>query len=438
MLILPSWCIFSAQEKPLKNWGVRIIGSEILDFAPHLQLKQDYPNDEIWDATGQVLAPGFVDAHTHLYGMLAHGIPLSKAPSGFMPFLEEFWWPLVENRLDREMICTATDANCVAMIRSGITTFYDCEEAPYALPGILSAQAEVVRKRGLRATLSFEATQRVSQENGVLGLRENTDFIRSTRQKDDLISGLMCYHTTFTCDADFIKQAYQLAAEFDVLVHAHCSEGTFEPGYTLEKFGLRTIEYYESLGVLGKSSMLSQCVQISPAEIELLARRQVRVTHMPLSNCEVGGGIAPIPAMLDAGVTIGLGSDGYITDFFEIMRAAFLIHKANLQDPRVMPAWKVWYMATEGGARALGLEKIGRIAPGWQADLQLFKADLPTPLHDHNLYDQSLLFCHQSDVTGTLVAGKILMRDGIVIGVDEKDLRRLSYAAAEKLWRAAS
>ena len=438
MLIFPSWCIFSAKEKPLNNWGVRIDGSKILDFAPNTQLKQDYPDDEVWEAPGQVLAPGFIDAHTHLYGILAHGIPLAKAPSGFMPFLEEFWWPLVENRLDKEMICAATDVNCLAMIRSGITTFYDCEEAPNALPGILSAQAEVVRKRGLRAILSFEATQRVSYENGLLGLLENSDFIQASRQKNDLISGLMCYHTTFTCDANFIKRAHQLAAEQGVLVHAHCSEGTFEPAFTSEKYGMRTIEYYESLGVLGNNSMLSQCVQITPAEIELLARRQVHVTHMPLSNCEVGGGIAPIPALLDAGVTVGLGSDGYITDFFEIMRAAFLIHKANLQDPRVMPAWKVWYMATEGGALALGLENIGRIAPGWQADLQLFKADLPTPIHDHNLYDQTLLFCHQSDVTSTIVAGKTLMRDGMVIGIDEKELRRRSHEAAESLWRAAN
>jgi cytosine/adenosine deaminase-related metal-dependent hydrolase len=119
MLILPSWLITSAKEKPLEGWGVRIVGSEISAVAPNEILRERYPDEEIWDAAGQVLAPGFVDAHTHLYGILAHGIPLAKAPSGFMPFLEEYWWPLIENRLDREMICAATDSNCVAMIRSG-------------------------------------------------------------------------------------------------------------------------------------------------------------------------------------------------------------------------------------------------------------------------------------------------------------------------------
>lgn len=437
MLILPSWLITSAREKPLAGWGVRIVGSEISAVAPNETLRERYPDEEIWDATGQVLAPGFVDAHTHLYGILAHGIPLAKAPSGFMPFLEEYWWPLIENRLDREMICAATDSNCLAMIRSGITSFYDCEEAPNALLGILDAQFHVVRERGLRGVLSFEATQRVSEENGQLGLRENYDFIKSAREQGGVISGLMCFHTTFTCDAKFIQQAYRMAEELGVSVHSHCSEGTYEPAYAQEKYGKQPIEYYDELGVLGESSLLSQCVQIGPAEIKLLAQRKARMTHMPLSNCEVGGGIAPIPALVDAGVTVGLGSDGYITDFFEVMRGAFLIHKANLQDPRVMPASLVWYLATEGGAKSLGLEKVGRLEAGWQADFQLFKADLPTPLKEHNLYDQSLLYCHQTDVTGTVVAGKVLMRDGLIPGIDQAAIQSRSHAAAENLWSLA-
>ena len=108
MLILPSWLIISAKEKPLAEWGVRIIGSEISFVASNKTLRERYPGEDIWDAAGQVLAPGFVDAHTHLYGILAHGIPSKKAPNGFMPFLEEYWWPLIENHLNREMICAAT------------------------------------------------------------------------------------------------------------------------------------------------------------------------------------------------------------------------------------------------------------------------------------------------------------------------------------------
>jgi cytosine/adenosine deaminase-related metal-dependent hydrolase len=434
MLILPSWLICSPVEKPLADWGVRVVGTTIDHVAPNDELRQHYPNDERWEATGEVLAPGFVDAHTHLYGVLAHGIPLTKAPPGFMPFLEDFWWPRVENRLDQEMICTATAYNCAAMIRSGITSFYDCTEAPYSLPGVLAAQAKVVEGQGLRAILSFEATQRVSIENGELGLRENKEFIASTRGQGSLVGGMMCFHTTFTCEPAFIREAYHLAETSGALVHSHCSEGAYEPAYALEKYGKRPVAYYDQLRVLGEHSLLSQCVQVDAAEIELLAERGVRVTHMPLSNCEVGGGIAPIPDLLEAGVTVGLGSDGYITDFFEVMRGAFLIHKAARQDPQVMPAAQVWHLATEGGARALGLEKIGRLSPGWQADLQIFKPTLPTPLTDSNLYEQTLLHCHRSDITATLVAGRPLMHAGVIMGVEEAGLRERTQLAAERLW----
>jgi 5-methylthioadenosine/S-adenosylhomocysteine deaminase len=444
LIVLPEWLITSPLEAPRKGWGIRVEANHVSDVAPHADLRQRYPDDEVWDAPGQVLAPGFVDAHTHLYGVLAHGIPLDKAPSGFWAFLEEFWWPLVENRLDIEMICAATDIQTARMVQSGVTSFYDCQEAPNALPGILNAQAKLLEKRGLRGILSFEATQRVSEENAQLGLRENAEFIDS-RPSGSLLSGLMCFHTTFTCSSDFIRQAFAMANERGALTHAHVSEGVYEPKYCLDKFGMRPMFYYDSLGVLGpgkipeaqRSGMLaSQCVQLSPEEISLMAARGVSVTHMPLSNCEVGGGIAPVPQLLEAGVTVGLGSDGYIHDFFEVMRGAFLIHKAAHLNPQVMPAHEVWHMATEGGAKAIGLKTVGRLEPGWQADFQLIAPDLPTPLEAHNLYDQLLLYCHATDVTATVVAGKTLMRDGQVRNVNWTELKEKAHTAARRLWAA--
>ena len=454
LIILPDFLIDIPGEPPKQGWGVRVVDDQVVAVAPNAELRAAYPEDEVVDAAGQTLSPGFVDAHTHLYGVLAHGIPhpSGKAPSGFWPFLTDFWWPLVEDRLDHEMICAATDLNLAQMLRGGTTSFYDITEAPNALPGCLRAQAEVVRARGIRGILSFEATERVSEGNGQLGLRENLEFIRAccdderrmtkdegsasfVVRRSSLVGGHMCYHTTFTCSADFIRQAFEMAATEGASVHMHASEGTYEPEHALRNFGGRTFEYYDRMGVAGPSMQASQCVQITPAEIAILARRGVRVTHMPLSNCEVGGGIAPVPAMLAAGITVGLGSDGYITDMFEVMRGAFLIHKAHQQDPRVMPAHQVWYLATEGGACALGLERVGRLAPGWQADLQLIDSTLPTPVEAWNLYDQLLLYRSRRDVRAVMVAGRWRVRDGSVLDVDEAALRARAHAAAQRLWQ---
>ncbi len=437
-IILPDFLIDEPGQRPRRGWGARVLGDRVAAVAPNAALRADYPGDEVIDAPGQTLSPGFVNAHAHLYGVLAHGLPLDQAPSGFWPFLEDFWWPLVEDQLDHEMICAATDSVLVELLRSGVTTVYDCLEAPHSLPGNLTAQAEVARARGIRAVLSFEATQRVSPENGQLGLEENASFIRAARAAGGLVSGLMCFHTTFSCSADFIRQAFALGEELDVPVHMHLSEGVHEPEYDLKHFGMRPIEYYDSLGVAGPRMLASQCVQMSAHELELMASRGVRMTHMPLSNCEVGAGIAPVPELLAAGVTVGLGSDGYVNDFFEVARGAFLIHKAYKQDPRVMPANVVWRLATEGGAQALGLEKVGRLAPGWQADLQLVETRFPTPTEEHNLYDQLVLWRNHNHVRLVMVAGQVRVREGVVLGADEDAIRERAHAAARKLWKSAT
>lgn len=434
MLILPEFLIAEPGKPPKRGWGVRLVNDTIDAVSPHEELRRKFPSEPVWDAPEQTLAPGFVNAHAHLYGVLAHGIPLEHAPSGFWPFLREFWWPRVEDRLDHEMICAGTDAMLLEMLKSGTTTVYDCTEAPHALPGCLTAQAEVVKRSGIRAILSFEATERVSQENGQLGLRENADFVRATRAQGALVTGMMCFHTSFSCSAEFIKQAFALGRELNVPVHMHLSEGAAEPEYALKHFGMRPVEYYDSLGVAGKDMLASQCVQLSPREIQVMAERGIRMVHMPLSNCEVGAGFAPVPELIEAGITVGLGSDGYVNDMYEVVRGAFLIHKAHKQDPRVMPASLVWYVATEGGARALGLERVGRIAPGWQGDLQLIDSRFPTPAEEHNLYDQLVLWRNHTHVRAVWVAGQLLVRDGLVLNADEEAIRARAHAAAKRLW----
>ena len=436
MLILPEWLIINALQEPKKNWGVRISGNMITDVASNDQLRERFKGDEVLEAPGKVLSPGFVNTHTHIYGVLAHGIPLDKAPSGFWPFLEDFWWPLVENQLDQDMICVATDLRCADMLKSGVTSFFDCTEAPFALPGCLVAQKERVLRSGMRGILSFEATERISTKNGELGLKENADFIDACNQEGGLVSGLMCIHTTFTCSPDFIRTAFGMASDRNVLIQAHVSEGTYEPEYTSSKYGLKPIQFYDSLGVAGPGFLASQCVHLDEAEIKIISQRGIRVSHQPLSNCEVGGGIAPIPQLSALDITMGLGSDGYIDDFFEVMRGAFLIHKANHQDPGVMPAHVVWHMATEGGARALDLEKVGKLGPGWKADLQLIDGDLPTPLSEHNLFEQMILYRNASDVSMVMVDGVIRVQDYEVLGVDRSRLLSRTRSAAERLWSA--
>ena len=142
-----------------------------------------------------------------------------------------------------------------------------------------------------------------------------------------------------------------------------------------------------------------------------------------------------MPEMLAAGVNVALGSDGYVNNFFEVMRAAALMPKARLLDPGAMPADVVWTMATQNGARALGFGDLGALAPGHQADLLLVAADLPTPLTSHNPAEQLLLWRNPQHLRGVMCAGRWLLRDGEVVGVDEEKVRGRVTEAAMRLWQ---
>ncbi len=447
MLILPDWLVVAADEPPLAGHGLRVVDGVVAEVAPHAELRAarearsaaGAAAEEVVDAAGQVALPGFVNAHVHLYGTLAHGIPAPAGggPTDFWTFLDDYWWPHVEDALDVDMIAAATDYVCAEMLRSGTTAFYDILEAPNALPGALATQKAIVERHGLRGRLSFEATERAGPDIARRALAENTDLIDAC-DPDDLVQGLMCWHTTFTCSADYITEAVGLARDRGVRYHAHLNEGVHEGQWAEERLGARTVEYYDRLGVAGPDFVASQCVQITERERELLAERGVRVTHMPLANCEVGGGIAPIPELAAAGTTVGLGSDGYVNDLYEVMRGAFLVHKARLQDPGIMPAHQVLAMATEGGARALGLDRVGRLEPGWSADLQVVDAAFPTPITEHNLADQLVLWRNQSHVDHVMVDGRWRVRHGELVDVDVEELRARSREQARRLWAASS
>ncbi|MFN3705078.1 MAG: amidohydrolase family protein [Thermoflexales bacterium] len=434
-LILGSWLITSALEPPLQDHAVLVEDDRIKAIGPIPELEAQHPDAARHDLRGCAIMPGFVDAHRHCYGVLAHGIPTEHAPRDFWAFLNEFWWGRIEDRLDHDMLRAAMALSCYDMIRSGITTFFDCLEAPNAIPDGLFVQAEVVKEWGLRAVLCFEATERVSTANGELGLQENVRFIQACQAAGGLVSGAMCHHTTFTCSDAFIRRAHELAKTHHALLHFHCAEGIYEPEQALRKWGKRTIEHYDDLGVLDETTLASQCVQLSPREVEIVGERGIRVVTMPLSNCEVGGGIAPVPEMRRAGATVGLGTDGYVANFFASLRGAFLIHKARLLDPAVMPAREVFHMATADGARAIGLAHlIGSLTVGKQADLIAVDLDLPTPITAHNLFDQIVLWRDQVDVHSVMVAGRWLKQDFVVHRADPEALIAKTREAARRLW----
>jgi cytosine/adenosine deaminase-related metal-dependent hydrolase len=319
------------------------------------------------------------------------------------------------------------------MTASGVTCFVDTLEAPYAVPGGLERIAAAVRKAGLRGYLSIEASERVDTDTAEAALLENDSFVKA-HADDPLVRGMMSIHTLFTCSQDFVKRAADMAKCSDSLFHMHLSESVYEPNWCLDHYGKRPVEVYESIGCLSPNVLASQMVQISAEEIELFARLGAAAVSMPLSNCEIGGGVAPVTELLNAGVRVGLGSDGYIDNFFEVMRGAFLIHKAHRLDPQVMPAKTVYRMATSLGAEAIGRSDLGRIAPGCPADVITVFADAHTPVTSENIYDQLVLFRNPEDVQNVFVGGEQLKADGRLTRLDQQSIGKELRAACDRFW----
>lgn len=422
------------EEGLKKNYGLRMAEGRIQQIAPNDRLLGE-TGDQVIEVPDQIILPGFVNGHNHMYGFLSHGITAEAMVTEFESFLDDFWWPYVEDRMNHELVEVTARWACAEMIDSGVTSFVDILEGPNAIPGALEVEKKIVEEAGLRGRLSFEACERKSEENGQEGLRENIEFVKKYNRDGELVQGINSIHTLFTCSKEFVKQAKRLSEENHCMTHMHLSESVFEPNWCQREYGKTPVEIYEEAGYLDENILASQIVQTTDAELDILAKHQVKAVSMPLSNCEVGGGFAPVTKMLERGMTVGLGTDGYINNFFEVMRGAFLMHKANQQDPQVMPAKVVYEMATTMGAHAVGIADAGILKEGNLADVITVSMEQPTPVNEKNVYDQLVLFTNPQNVKNVFVDGKQLKQDGRILTVNEAEAKEKLKEVTRQFWQ---
>lgn len=435
MIIIHARYVIAPGQQVLADHAVVLESDAIVAVAPFDECRKRFPDAEVLDRTDCVVSPGFVNAHMHLYGVLAHGIVPPVPIVSFKGFLEDYWWPLVENQLDAPMIGAACRYTGIELLESGVTALCDVLEAPMAVNGLL-AEAAVLDKLGLRAVLSTEACERIDWEHGIAGLEENAAFARWCESHPRL-GAMICTHTAFTCSEAFMEEAKAMAKSVGVPLQFHLNESAYEGRWCEARYGVRTCQWYDGFCLLDNDVLAAQGVQLSAKEIAILGDRKVRMVHVPLSNCEVGGGVSPVPELHQAGLVVGLGTDGYVNNFLEVMRGAFLIHKGHRSDPTVMPSRTVWRMATEDGSRVVfGDEsRIGRLEAGWKADLAVISlANLPTEATTENLFDQVILFCNPRDVLDVYVDGVPVKQDGRVLVDDKDNAARDVRLQASRLW----
>jgi 5-methylthioadenosine/S-adenosylhomocysteine deaminase len=411
--------------------AVAVRGSDIIAVGLEADIKSEVTAEQTIDCAGKVLLPGLINAHTHVPMTLLRGLAddlrLDVWLMGYMmPVEREFVSP--------DFVQLGTKLACAELIRSGVTCFADMY---YFEEYVARTTAEI----GLRAVcsqtvLKFPAPDADYYEESLAEARE---FIQRWKSHP-LIVPSVAPHAPYTTTKEILKATAEIAVEFDVPLHTHLSETALEVENNRIEHGMPVIPYVKKQNLFDAKVLAAHCVHVDEGEILTLFHHGVGIAHNPSSNLKLASGIAPVVSMLDAGLNVGIGTDGPASnndlDMFEEIRLAAFVAKSSTGDPTALPARKVLEMATRLGAKALHLGDItGSIEPGKRADFILL--DLNT-LHnsprfrrdDNAIYAQIVYASHSNDVSDVMVNGKWIMRkhELLTVNPDELIAQTESYA----------
>jgi 5-methylthioadenosine/S-adenosylhomocysteine deaminase len=403
----------------LERHAVAVRGGLIEAVLPMAEAAQRFPGYTRVHLPAHALIPGLVNAHTHAAMTLLRGIA-DDLP--LMRWLMEHVWPAEAKHVSPQFVKDGTLLACAEMLRGGVT----CMNDMYFFP---ESAIEAVLEAGMRAALGLIVVEFASayaadpDQYLAKGLA-----LRDQWREHPQLSFCLAPHAPYTVsDASFRKVA-QLAAELDLPVHVHVHETTEEIERSVADHGVRPLARFERLGLLGPNLISVHSVHLEPEEIALLARHGCSVAHCPSSNLKLASGLAPVSALLAAGVNVALGTDGAASnnrlDLFQEMRTAALLAKAVARDAAALPAHAALRAATLGGAAALGLEaRIGSIAPGKAADLAAVSFDRLELQPAYDIVSHLVYACGREDISDVWVGGERVVQDRALTRLELFDLQ---------------
>ena len=421
----------------LTGQSVAILGEKITAIGPKGDLRARYPQARAIDGSGQLLLPGLIDGHTHLYAALAHGMPLKgAAPRNFPEMLKKVWWRWDRALLDEENHVSAL-VGSICSLHNGITTIFDHQSSPRAVAGSLDCLSEGIEKIGLRACLAYEVTDRNGRDGCRLGIDENMRFIAAAyRREDTLRRGLFGLHAVFSLSDETLSRCAAEGAALRTGFHLHMAEHQPEVSQFARTHTQRIPEFLAETGILGPSTILAHTVHVNPADILIMKQAGVLSVHNPRSNMGNGNGIAPVCEMVEAGAEVGLGSDGYFDLPQEMMLTPLLqtLAKKNpgaFSDSMVL---RMVYGSSAGLAGRIFGCLLGKVHPGYTADLILVPYDPPTPITEGSLSGH-ILAALAGGAQTALINGRVVMLGGQIAGVDEQRTFSEARQATLNIWK---
>ncbi len=400
------------------------------------ELTAKYPDAEVMDAQGQYVMPGNICAHTHFYGAYARGMAIpGPPPPDFPQILQRLWWPL-DKALSKDSVRASALVCLLDAIKHGATSLVDHHASPNFIAGSLDVIADAVDRAGLRAVLCYEVTDRDGMDRMQAGIAENLRFMAAVADRPRL-AGCFGLHASLTLNDESLRacaDAIPAAAAY----HIHVAEHEADEADSLRRSGKRVVERLDEYGIWRSQTIAAHCVHIDEAERKILQDRGVWITHQPRSNMNNGVGAADIDGLLEQGMKLCLGNDGFGNNMWAEWKTAYLLHKVVHRDPRCANGMNIAKMAWDNNARLIEQffpgAKIGEISVGAKADLIFVDYHPFTPLTAANLAWHLIFGFESSMVTATICEGRVLMRDRSILVLDEAEIVAEALALAPDVW----
>jgi len=408
------------ERKVFGNGAVAVENGKVTEVGPRGNFDSE-EFDVVYGAKGKILLPGLVNTHVHLSQQLARGI---GDDVDLMTWLLDRIWPYESNMTEEDSYYSSLLCG-LELIRSGVTSFVE------AGGQFVGSMARAVEELGIKGVLAKSVMD--SGDGPEAMIEETSECIDSQRSLIEEWNGYASgrvrvwpgLRTIFNCSDDLFRETKKLADSYDVGIHAHIAEIKDEIKFSKETRGAPTVTHLDNLGVLSPRFLAAHSVWLTDEEVSIFADRGVSVTHNPAAAMRVLG-FAKIPEMVNAGVNVGIGTDGAPSNnrmnMLSEMYLTGLIHKGNKLDPEVLPAETVLEMATINGARAALDSSVGSLEPGKDADILILDPDTPNMLPLNDPISNLVYSINTTNVESVLVRGEFVLKEGRVLTVDEDEV----------------
>ncbi len=412
VLIRNGFVLTQNRKRELKRCDVFVDDGRISELG-----KVRVEADHVIDAKDKVVMPGLINTHNHVANTIIRGyaddVQLER-------MLEKTF--SVDSKLTRRDVQVASLVGCLEMIKSGTTSFVDLFYWEDEI-------AKAVHTSGMRGYLGWAVLDKEFTTQKGAPLDNCEEFIRNHKGKER-IAPMVSLMGVYVCSEETFLGGKDLASKYGTMCHLHLSETRKEVYDNMKKHSARPVEWLENIGFLDEKVLAAHCAWLTINEVRTLAKRKVKVSHCPVSNMKLAtGGVAPIPEMLENGVTVSLGTDSCVSnnnmDMFDTMKFASLFQKASRWDPTVLKAQKVLDLATIEGARALGMEKeLGSIEEGKLGDIAIVNLKSPNtvPFYPDLIQSHLVYSCNGGNVDSVIVDGNVVMENRKFLNVDEAAL----------------